>query len=142
MPTQPPEPREVLRPRLETTPEQAAQNSTGADKRVHELTPAMGGCWLVVTRGSVHEWDLDAMTYTRIPGSSSGSGSFDYDLQSMAITRVQRWPQVGSTSLVFYDDPSFPEGLEQWRQSSPIASITRIPDNASIRPGSPGAAAS
>jgi len=51
-----------------------------------------------------------------------------FDLQSMAITRVQRWPQVGSTSLVFYDDPAYPDGREHWRQSSPIASITKVPE--------------
>lgn len=87
----------------------------------------MGGRWLVVTQGSSHVWDLDAKTYTRIPGPASVSGSFAFDLQSVAISRVERWPRVGSTSLVFYDDPAHPDDVEQWRQSSQIVSITQIP---------------
>jgi hypothetical protein len=86
----------------------------------------MGGRWLVATQGSCHEWDLDAMTYMRIPGPGSLSGPFALDRQPMAITRVQRWPRVGSASLVWYDDPADPDRLEHWRQSSRIVSITEI----------------
>ena len=96
-------------------------------ERVQELTPGMDGRWLVVTRGSAHEWDLDAKTYMRVPGPASMSGPFAFDSQPMAITRVDRWPRVGSTSRVVYDDPARPDDLEQWRQSSQIASITKIP---------------
>lgn len=93
---------------------------------VTELTPSMRGVWLVVTQGSHHVWDLDAMTYTRIPGPASLSGPFVMDGQPMPITRVQRWPRVGSTSLVFYDDPVRPLDYEHFRKSSRIESITPI----------------
>lgn len=45
-------------------------------------------------------------TYIRIPGPASPSRYFGFDLQSVAIARVERWPRVASTSLVFYDDPA------------------------------------
>jgi hypothetical protein len=67
------------------------------------------------------------MTYRRIPGPDSRSGPFAYDFQPMGITRVQCWPRVGATSLVFYDNPTDPHRFEQWRQSSRIVSITEIP---------------
>lgn len=56
------------------------------------------------------------------------------DGQRMPITRVGRWPRVGSMSLVFYDDPARPLDYEQFRQSSPIESITRIAPTASAGP--------
>ena len=95
-------------------------------QQVAALAPGMGGCWLVETQGSTHVWDLDAMTYTRMPGPRSRSGSFDYDNQPMPITHVERWPHVGSTSLVFFDDPNEPDRAEHWRRSSHIVSITEI----------------
>jgi hypothetical protein len=97
-------------------------------REVQELTPEMGGCWLVVTQGSRHRWNLSEMIYTRIPGPASLSGTFAFDAQPMAITRVERWPRVGSTSLVWFDDPTDPDSAEQWRQSSRIASIIEILD--------------
>lgn len=112
---------------MEPDPPTPTPRSDPADNRVQELIPGMGGRWLVVTQGSSHVWDLDAKTYTRIPGPASVSGSFAFDLQSVAISRVERWPRVGSTSLVFYDDPAHPDDVEQWRQSSQIVSITQIP---------------
>lgn len=108
-------------------------------ERVQESTPGMGGRWLVVTQGSAHEWDLDAKTYMRVPGTASVSGPFAFDSQPMAITRVVRWPRVGSTSLVVYDDPAHPDALEQWRQWSQIVSITKIPAGASTTGGRTGA---
>lgn len=93
---------------------------------VDELDASMGGVWLVVTQGSRHEWDLDAMTYQRVPGPTSRSGRFAMDGQRMPITRVERWPRVGSTSLVFYNDPNRPFDYEHFRQSSRIESISRI----------------
>lgn len=93
---------------------------------VQALTPEMSGTWLVKTQGSEHLWDLDRMTYTRIPGSRSLSGAFTFDHRAVLITRVERWPQVGSTSLLWFDDPSNGEQAENWRQSSRIVSITKI----------------
>jgi hypothetical protein len=94
--------------------------------RVDALTPEMNGIWLVKTQGSEHIWNLDHETYTRLPQSRSRSGAFAFDHQPMAITRVDRWPRVGSTSLLWYDDPTEPDHTEHWRQSSRIISITEI----------------
>ena len=90
------------------------------------LTPQTRGSWLVVTQGSCHLWDLDSMVYTRVPRENSRSASFAFDRSPMAITRVERWPQVGSTSFVWYDDPADPEHREHWRQSSQIISIVEV----------------
>jgi hypothetical protein len=105
------------------------RNSPKPDRgrKLDELIPGMGGCWLIVTQGSCHMWDLDSSTYIRIPGSDSNSGPFAFDRLPMAITRVDRWPRVGSTSLIWYDDPSNPDRREHWRQSSRIISISEIP---------------
>jgi len=104
----------------------AAPTNQSAQQRVTALAPGIGGRWLVETQGSTHVWDLDAMTYTRMPRPHSRSGSFDHDNQSLPITRVERWPHVGSTSLVFFDDPHEPDRAEHWRRSSDIVSITEI----------------
>ena len=97
---------------------------------VEKLTPDMGGRWLVTTQGSTHLWDLDTMTYTRKPGRNSLSGSFSHDQEPMRLTRVDRWPAVGSTSFLRYDDPAAPMDLEHWRLSSTIVSIVRVDDRA------------
>jgi len=96
-------------------------------RRVSELAPGMTGRWLVATQGSTHEWNLDTLTYMRIPGPDSLSGPFTLDLERIRITRVSRWPCVGSTTLLFYDDPMRPFDLEHWRQSSRIDSMTELP---------------
>ncbi len=98
----------------------------GKRTSVDELDETMSGRWLVVTQGSQHEWDLDAMTYMRTPGAASKSGPFEMDGQRMKITRVDHWPKVGSVSLVWYDDPEIPDSLEHFRQSSTIVSITKM----------------
>lgn len=98
-------------------------------RQVDQLVPGMKDRWLVASQSSFHLWDLDAMTYARIPGPASQSGSFGLDLRVLAITRVDAWPRVGSTSLVWFDDPGDPGGTEQWRQSSRIISITEVPGN-------------
>jgi hypothetical protein len=94
--------------------------------RVDALTSEMNGSWLVKTQSSEHIWNLDHMTYTRLPGSRSRSGAFAFDQRPMAITRVERWPRVGSSSLLWYDDPTDPDHTEHWRQSSGIISINEI----------------
>lgn len=95
-------------------------------RHVDALTPEITGIWLVKTQGSDHIWNLDHHTYTRLPRSHSRSGAFAFDHQPMAITRVERWPRIGSTSLLWYNDPTDPDLTEHWRQSSPIVSITEI----------------
>lgn len=90
---------------------------------VDELTAEMEGRWLVISQGSTHLWDLDNMAYRRFPGATSASGGFPHDAEPMPITRVDRWPAVGSTSMVWFDDPARPETREHWRQSSIIDAI-------------------
>ena len=91
---------------------------------VDELSAEMAGRWLVISQGSTHLWDLDTMTYSRFPGPTS-VGRYPNDGSPMRITRVDRWPAVGSTLMVWYDDPEAPQDREHWRQSSAIVSITR-----------------
>lgn len=98
-------------------------------RQVEQLVPGMKDRWLVASQGSFHLWDLDAMTYSRVPGPSSPSGPFALDLRILLITRVDSWPRVGSRSLVWFDDPADPGGVEQWRQSSRIVSITEVGGN-------------
>lgn len=68
------------------------------------------------------------MTYTRRPGTASESGTFPHDEQAMPITRVDRWSRVGSTTLVWFDDPDASEEREMSRRSSTIVSIAALPD--------------
>lgn len=95
---------------------------------VEELHPSMGGRWLVTTQGSTHVWDLDTWTYERRPGPDSPSGPMPYDNERHRITRVDWWPAVGGQSLLYYDDPSNPWEREQFRRSSVITRIERLPD--------------
>lgn len=96
-------------------------------ENVDELTADMRGRWVVTTKGSKHIWDLDAMTYTRLPGPDSTAGSMLHDNIAHRITRVDRWPRVGSYSLVWFDDPDWPQApFEHWRKSSTIRSIEPI----------------
>lgn len=94
-----------------------------ASSALTALDHSMGGAWLVQTRGSTHVWDLDAMTYTRRPGPDSGSGSMRFDENAMPITRVEAWPQVGKSFVVWYDDPEDPDHMEHYRISSTVQSI-------------------
>ncbi|QYJ03103.1 hypothetical protein KUV85_12245 [Nocardioides panacisoli] len=97
-------------------------------ERCQLLQPGDGGRWLVTTQGSTHIWDLDAWTYTRMPGAHSRSGAFVQDQVANPITRVERWPRVNKASLVWFNDATHPHYVEQWRQSSTIVSIERLPD--------------
>jgi hypothetical protein len=102
-----------------------AQRCDAAAEResVDELTPAVSGRWRVSTRGSQHVFDLDERTYRRSP--LPGHGRFSYDECDVQLTRVERWPRVGSTFLIWVDDPEVPELLEHWHQSSEILRIVR-----------------
>jgi hypothetical protein len=84
----------------------------------------LDGRWLVTSKRSRHIWDLDAMTYERVPAGQD-SQQFDYDREPHPITRVVAYPVVGESSHVIFDDPERP-WLEQFRISSPIRSIKRL----------------
>src|SRR5262245_38235373 len=92
-------------------------------EEVPELTESMLGRWLVCTQGSEHVWDLDAMTYQRLPGRDRGH--FEFDGQVLRISRITRWPKVGGQSVVWFDDPT-DALIEQWRISSRIRLIVRM----------------
>lgn len=98
------------------------------EARVEQLTAQMTGRWEVRTRSARHVWDLDALTYTRLPGERSTAMA--HDGQPMTITRVGRWPAVGGQSLVFFDEPTDPT-LEHWRICSTIRTIASLPPLAS-----------
>ena len=90
---------------------------------VHRLGPGDTGRWLVTTaRGSQHLWDLDAMTYLRLPRPDSGCVSL-VDERPERITRVEAWPEVGGRSLAWFDDPEQPDTVEHWLISSRIVRI-------------------
>ncbi|TXI55946.1 hypothetical protein [Mycolicibacter arupensis] len=98
----------------------------GVGDTVDALTPDMAGVWKVTTQGSTHLWDMDSHTYTRFPGAESRGGAFAYDREPQRITRVDRYPSVGSYFLVWFDDPADPEHVEQFRRSSGIERIERV----------------
>jgi len=89
-----------------------------------QLGPDSIGKWLITTQGSQHIWDLDNMTYQRLPGN--GRGQFAHDNTTVHITRVDRWPHEGETFFIWFDDPDKPELLEHWRQSSTIVRIEPV----------------
>lgn len=95
---------------------------------VESLDASSVGRWKVTTVGSTHIWDIQPgrVLYRRLPGEASES--FSADGAEVELTRVDRWPAVGSTSLIFFDDLEVPLLLEQWRRSSTIGSITRLDD--------------
>jgi len=92
---------------------------------VERLTEDMTGRWLVTTQGSTHLWDLDAMTYERRPGPDSHAGPFLYDGRPHPITRVEKWPEIGGQSFIWFDDPEMPDLFERFRRSSIITKIEK-----------------
>lgn len=93
-----------------------------SDECVELLSPGMTGRWRVLSRRSEHLWDLDEMTYARLRGGSSSP--FAHDGVALPIRFVERWPQVGGTSFLYFDDPE-DDLVEQWRISSTIRRIER-----------------
>lgn len=87
------------------------------------LTPQDTGRWRITTQGSVHEWDLDAMTWTR--SSVDGLNPMSKDGRTVVITAVERWPAVGSVFFVWCTER--PQQIRpDWHQSSIVRSIERI----------------
>jgi hypothetical protein len=70
-----------------TVPQRTAPEEPADAGTVDALHAELGGRWLVTSQGSRHIWDLDAMTYQRLPGN--GPKQFDYDGEVHHITRVQ-----------------------------------------------------
>ena len=87
---------------------------------IDELTGDMTGVWLVKTVGSQHVWNLDAATYTRLPGE--GRAQWDADRRACPILTVGSWPRLGGR---FYLHFLGPLGVVEWRLSSSVQHITR-----------------
>lgn len=84
---------------------------------------ATSGVWAVRTLTSNHLWDLDASTYTRLPGPCATPMA--YDGVPLQIHQVLRWPRVGSVSYLTCHDPD-DESTEQWRQCATIFAIQQV----------------
>lgn len=112
--------------RSEAVQRAAREARPDVGKEVLELSDYFDGVWVVETRGSSHIWDLDNMTYTCGPGSSSRVGGTKFDGNAMPITRVQAWPKVGESFLVWFDDPEDPDLLEHYQTSSAVRRILPV----------------
>lgn len=93
---------------------------------VTALTAESSGVWLVTTQGTQHVIDLDAMTYTRYPNAASRGGAFVADGSEQTIWRIDIYPAIGSSFLIWIDDPVAPETVAHWRMSSTVKSIERV----------------
>lgn len=93
---------------------------------VEALHEDMTGTWMVWTIGSTHLWDFrpDGVYWTRIPGA--GRSQFVGDADAQRLTRVEQWPVIGGVHFLWFDDPSRPWDIEQWRQSSTVRHIERV----------------
>lgn len=94
---------------------------------VDALRPGMRGRWEIRTRGSLHIFDFDAMTYQRTPVTASGR--FRHDSHTVRLSRVERYPEVGDSFFIWVDDHEYPNLFEHWHQSSPVRRITRLGDD-------------
>ncbi|TLP98616.1 hypothetical protein FEF26_04255 [Nesterenkonia salmonea] len=93
-----------------------------------QITPEDTGRWLITSQGTQHIWDLDKMTYMRMPSAASKSGSRVYDNMPMQITRVVWWTEVGDRAYLWFDDLEHPRFFERYRMSSVIRKIERLSD--------------
>lgn len=96
-------------------------------EQADEFTPQSTGRWLITTQGTLHIWDLDQMTYVRMPSAAAKPGSMGHDKRPVPLTRVVRWPRVGECSCIWYDDPDS-KFWERWRVSSEVQKIERLAD--------------
>lgn len=92
---------------------------------VDALRPGMTGVWVVHTQGSSHVFDLDRMTWRRIPSPSSGFGPQPTDGVEHTITEMRFWPRVGSLFVLWIDDCDSGVTKERWHRSSRIRLIER-----------------
>ncbi|MET0843369.1 MAG: hypothetical protein ABWY23_05935 [Mycetocola sp.] len=90
---------------------------------VAELHGTEGGRWKVHTQGSVHLFDLDRQTVTRLPGANSRATMNDVtrnlrSIEACAVGRGGYWTmEARSFEIAFF-----------WHLSTRIERITRVPD--------------
>jgi hypothetical protein len=105
---------------------------------VDVLTGLEGGCWTVSTERSTYEFDLDAMTVTRVPGPAATQSPHDRKRIILEIIDCQ----VGRAGYWLM----YPEGLEAevfeyfWQYSTRILRIVpaSVDREATSEPGEPG----
>ena len=85
-----------------------------------------GVWWVTTTGGTVHVWNLDAMTLLRAPGAASLAGEMRFDGDPQQILAVGRYPVVGTGFLVAFQHPTDPNRIV-FRESSDIVRIERPP---------------
>jgi hypothetical protein len=86
------------------------------------LGPDDTGSWLITTQGSRHLLELDhGLRYTRLPGE--GRLQLAYDGVPVQLTRIEQWPAVGGSMLIWFDEPTAPLDKENWIQTSTIKAI-------------------
>jgi hypothetical protein len=103
------------------------------DDSVTELTGNEGGVWQDFTVSSVHVFDLDAMTVTRIPGSSSVPTVND---RTRPIRSID-WCRVGERGeWTMHEDGRSRDVDYYWHVSSTISRISRQAPTADQGPGS------
>lgn len=93
-----------------------------AQDQVTDLTTQHSGQWAVHTVGSIHQFDLNRRTVTRLPGrhASRGPNDRELDLRSIdaaTIGGIGRWTMYSDDFLTDY----------LWHQSSLIRHIERLP---------------
>lgn len=94
---------------------------------VAALSAADTGVWWVTTQGgTVHSWNLDAMTLPRARGGDSPTGAMRFDGSPVEILDVGRWPRVGEGFLVALQHPTDAQRIV-FRESSDIVRIERAP---------------
>jgi hypothetical protein len=90
-----------------------------------ELAGAEGGCWTVTTLASTYQFDLDAMTVTRIPSKGAGRTVNDRTRPLLEIVRCA----VGARGYWLMspedDESAFVENY--WQLSTTIPSINPEP---------------
>lgn len=108
---------------------QPAGGPVEEDGVIIALAPPTTGRWLITTAKTRHVLDLNTNEYMRVP--SGASQSFACDGEPGRLTRVVL-PCVGLPMMVFFDDPRSPY-IEQWRVTSSVCSISRLPDEGGLR---------
>lgn len=94
---------------------------------VEKITAESTGIYLVKTQGSTHLWNLDEGWYVRNPTRTDSTysevlrGLGGLNGTQQPLEKVERYPEVGGTFMVFLPPP------HNYHRSSQIRSIERIP---------------
>ena len=106
-----------------TKPANSPANTADTVDTVEELTGREDGIWAVVTRDSVHRFDFDAGTVTRIPGPNARPGINDVP---RLLKRIYECT-VGQRGYWTMHPDAF-DIDRYWQYCSLIARIERVTD--------------